>query len=44
MWPRALVNRNRLMNIVTYSIQDLREQAHKSYVTIYRMNEELVIP
>ena len=43
-WPRALVICNQLMNIATYLTQDLREQGHKSYVTSYQANEELVIP
>ena len=32
------------MNFATFSTLDLREQGHKSYVTSYRTNEELVIP
>ena len=40
---RALVNHGRLMNIATFLTQDLREQAHKSYVVSYQVNEELVI-
>ena len=34
----------RLMNIATFSPQDLWEQGCKSYVASYHVSEELVIP
>ena len=40
---RALVNRDQLMKIATFSTRDLQEQCRKSYVASYRANEELVI-
>ena len=42
---QSMVNRGRPMNITTFSTQDLREQAHKSYEASYQANNEwLVIP
>ena len=40
---RALVNRGRLMEIATFSTQDLLEHCCKSCVASYWENEELVI-
>ena len=41
---RALVSCGQLMNIATFSPQDLQEQGRKSYVASYWANEQLEIP
>ena len=40
---RALVNRDWLMNIATFSTWHLQKQGCKSYVASYWVNKELVI-
>ena len=39
---RALVNRGQLINIATFSTQDLQEQCHKSYVASLISGEQRI--